>query len=384
MANTLTNLIPSAYATLDVVSRELVGLIPSVSIDARANMAALNQTVYVPATRANGAGADFTPAMSIPAAADQTIDSTPITISKVRVFPFSWTGEEQYAMNQGPGINPLYNDQIAQALRAAVNEIEADLATLQAGFSRAYGTAGTTPFNTAGDFTDASETLRIIVDNGGPQFNNSLVMDTAAGARFKGKQAAATTTLDMTLQRQGILQETTGLVLRESAQILAPAVGTASGATVNNAGYAVGATVLTLSSAGTGTILAGDVVTFAGDTNKYLVTSGDADVSNGGTITIAAPGLRVAMSAATKAITIVAQARRNMCFARSAIVLATRLPKRPPEGDLAKDIVTITDPRSGLTFNIAYYPGYGMGRYQVEIAWGKSLIKPEHTALLLG
>ena len=39
MANTLTNLIPDLYASLDVVSRELTGLIPSVTMDTSANRA---------------------------------------------------------------------------------------------------------------------------------------------------------------------------------------------------------------------------------------------------------------------------------------------------------------------------------------------------------
>jgi hypothetical protein len=80
--------------------------------------------------------------------------------------------------------------------------------------------------------------------------------------------------------------------------------GTAANATTNAAGYAVGATTLTLASAGTGTIVAGDILTFADDTNAYLVATGDTDVSNGGTIVLAAPGLRIAMSAATKTITL--------------------------------------------------------------------------------
>jgi len=172
--------------------------------------------------------------------------------------------------------------------------------------------------------------------------------------------------------------------IRESHYISSATAGTASGATVNNAGYAVGATVLTLSSAGTGTILAGDVVTFAGDTNKYVVVSGDADVSGGGSITIAEPGLRIAMSAATKAITMIATSARNMAFNRSAIVLAARLPARPVEGDMAMDVEIITDPRTGMSFEIAVYPGQRMVRYEISAAWGFKNVKPAHTALLLG
>ena len=93
---------------------------------------------------------------------------------------------------------------------------------------------------------------------------------------------------------------------------------------------------------------------------------------------------RLAYIAENTAITIVAAAARNMAFSRSAIVLATHLPERPQEGDNALDVMTITDDRSGLSFEVAIYGGYRKVRYEIALAWGVKVIKPEHTALLLG
>ena len=45
MANTLTNLIPDIYAALDVVSLELVGFVPAVTLDPQAARGAIGQTL---------------------------------------------------------------------------------------------------------------------------------------------------------------------------------------------------------------------------------------------------------------------------------------------------------------------------------------------------
>ena len=384
-ANTLTNLIPDTYRALDVVSRELTGAIPSVTRDAQADQVAQNQTLRIPVTRANTAGKDITPAMSIPAAADQTIDNATLTIQKLRAFPFSWQAEEQYAMNQGPGFLTIQQQQIAQALRAAINEVEADVCNYAyLGASRAYGTAGTTPF--ASTLGDPAQVRKILDDNGAPPTDRSLVINTAGGAALRtlAQLTKANEAADTSMLRQGTLLDIHGFQIRESAQIKIPTAGTASGATTNNAGYAVGATTLTLASAGTGTILAGDVITFAGDTNKYVVVSGSSDVSAGGTVVLAAPGLRVAMSAATKAITMVATSTRNLAFSRNAILLATRLPMAPTTGDLALMREIVTDPRTGIAFSLTVWPGYYKVNFEIGLAWGVSVIKPEHIATLLG
>lgn len=383
MANTLTNLIPSAYAALDIVSRELTGLIPAVTLDARASMAAQNQTIYVPIVPDSNALETATPAMSIPAAADQTIGSVGITISNLKVAPFSWSGEEEYSLNQGAGASSIQTNQIAQAMRRLVNAVEADLAALHTTFSRAAGAAATTPFATTTE--GAALARKILVDNGAPTSDMQLVLDTTAGAKLRTLYGVQVGRGDVPLQQQGVLINTSGLDIRESGQILTSTAGTGATVKTNTAGYAVGATTITLkSTGGTGTVVAGDVITFAGDTNQYVVTTGDSDISDGGTIVLAAPGLRKAIAASETVITIVAAAARNMAFSRSAIVLATRIPKRPAVGDLAIDVFNMTDPKSGLTFEISAYPGTRMVRYEVALAWGVKNIKPEHTALLLG
>ena len=383
MPNTLTNLIPSAYRALNVVSRELVGFIPSVQLDPSAEMLAVGQTIYIPQAPVNSAGKDITPAMAFPTAAYQTIGSKSHSLTKQRAFPFSWQNEERKAMDSGPGYLSINEQQIAQAIRACVNEMEVDIAiAAKNGASRAFGaTAGTAPV-----LADWAQAKKILDDNGAPSTDRTSVFDTTAGVAlrstsnlYKVNEAGD----GGSLLRQGLLGNLFGFNLRESAQIQSTTKGTAASATTDNAGYAVGATVLTLASAGTGTIVAGDILTFAGDTNKYVVASGDADVSNGGTITLAEPGLRVAMSAATKAITVFGTSARNTAFSRNAILLSTRLPASV-QGDLATDRQVITDPVSGISFELSMYPGDRMVHYEVAACWGVTVIKPEHLAIIVG
>lgn len=383
-ANTLTNLIPDLFTSLDVVSRELVGMIPSVTRDATADRVAVGADVYVDVAPASSA-ADIVPAITAPDTGNQTIGKVKIEITKARAVPFRWQGEDTgLVASPGPGALNIRQMQIAQAMRTLANEIENDLCDLYTTFSRSAGDSGTTPFATAGNFTDAANVAKILKDNGAPPAGNRLIIDTTAGVNMLGLQSRADISGDQTMLRQGVIHDTAGLAILESAEIQNHTAGTNSGAKTDNAGYSVGDTVLTLGSDGTGTILAGDVITLAGDTNQYVVASGDTDVSDGGTITLAEPGLRVAITTAQVVITTTATSVRNMGFAPSAIVLAQRAPLLPDGGDSADDRMTIVDPRSGLSFELSVYRQYRQVHYELASAWGVKNIKPEHTALLMG
>ena len=378
MSNTLTNLIPDLFAALDVVSREQVGLVPAVTLDAQAARAAVNQTVRSAIAPASTAS-DITPGVTPPNDGDQSIDNASITITKARRVPVRWNGEEQLGVNAGPGYLSIRGQQFAQAMRTLCNEIEADLAALYKTSSRAYGTAGTAPFGTAGDYSDAAFVRQILVDNGAPLSDLQLVLNTTAGATFRGKQSQVQMTGDQALQRQGILLDIHGIQIRESAQIKNHTKGTGASYQSNNvSGYAIGAKTIALDT-GSGTVLAGDVVTFNGNTDKHVI----ATALSGGSMAIGAPGLRAAL-ADNVAMTVGNSYAANMAFARSAIILATRAPALPEEGDSASDRMTITDPRSGLTFEVAMYKQYRQVQYEISIAWGVANVKPEHTAILLG
>jgi len=82
------------------------------------------------------------------------------------------------------------------------------------------------------------------------------------------------------------------------------------------------------------------------------------------------PGLRVAQSAATRTITVDAAASRNFAFSRDAILLGTRLPEVGPTGaDLAIMRETITDPFTGISFELSVYPGGGCGPFRPDSRW---------------
>jgi len=385
-ANTLNNLVPDIFAAVDVVSRELVGFIPAADRDSNDERAALGELIRWPKVPELPAG-DTTPAMAIPEPTDMTVGSDTMSITKSRNVPFGFTGEERKGLNNGVGALTIQGYAIAQALRTLTNEMETDLAlAARLAASRATGTAGTTPFAT--NLGDSAQVRKILDDNGAPASPRSLIVNTATGASLRtlGQLTKANEVGDAMTVRDGELINLHNFSIKESGALGSMVTkGTNNGsASTNNAGYAIGATVITLASAGTGNILAGDVITFAGDTNKYLVVSGDADVSGGGTITIAAPGLRQAIAASNTVITTGASYAPNVAFSRNALRLITRAPALPEEGDAAFDRMTVVDPRSGIAFEFAIYLGYKKVRYEVAMAWGVKATKAEHIALLLG
>jgi hypothetical protein len=379
MSNTLTGLIPTIYNAMNVVSREMVGILPAVSRDAQAQQAAVGQTVRSPVVPAMAA-ADIVPGNIAASAPAQTIDYVDIVINKQRKVPFMLTGEEERGL--GPNNQPIALQRFAQAFRTLVNEMESDLCSTYVGASRAFGVAGTTPFGTGDDLTDLSEVLRILDDNGAPKTDRHVILGSAAVAKLIGKQPSlfkVNEAGDALTRRFGILQDMFGAELHHSGQIRNHVKGTGVNY-VTSGSTAPGVRNIALVT-GTGTVLAGDVVTFAADAaNKYVVETG---VAAPGTITLNRPGARITIPTAN-AMTVGNNYTANMAFSRDAIQLAARLPAVPSGGDQADDRIAVTDPFSGVSFEVSIYRQYRQVSYEVAACWGWKVIKSEHLALMLG
>ena len=385
-ALTLTSLIPTIYNAMDIVSREQTGFIRAVGRDSGAERAAKGETIMSPVVGAMaaeelnvGAYPADTPA--------QTIGNVSMTISKTRSVPFGITGEETRGLQNAGTLGQVNRDRITQALRTLSNEIEADLAALHIAASRAHGgTATGTPFNTAADLSDFANCKRVLEENGAPASDQHMVLDSASVGRLRGKQSSLFKVNEAgsdELLRTGSMGTVQGFDLHWSPAVKTlVTVGTVS-ATVDATGYAVGDKVLTMSAAASA-LLVGDIVTFAGDANQYVIAAISGASQNAGTITIAEPGLKIAMSAATKAVTVIAATTRNMFFHRGAIQLITRAPAMPEGGDSADDVVIVTDPVSGIAFEFALYRQKRQLRYEVNLAWGVKMVAPRHSGLLIG
>ena len=382
MANTLTAILPILQDSANMVARELTGFIPASYKNVSANRAGLNQTVNYPIVPSLSAAA-VTPAATAPAGSDITQGAGSISMSNLRKVSWNWTGEEAVALSNGD-IAP-YSDMVGQtlqqAMRTLVNEIESSLwTTAYTNASRATGTAGTAPFGTANDLSDFANVQRILDDNGTPQSDRHLVIGAAAMANLRAKQSVLFKVNEAGTSeflRKGSVGEVMGLEIHNSYPVAAFTKGTGA-AYQTNGSTAVGVNTIALL-VGTGTVLAGDVVTFAADTNnKYVVKTG---IAAPGTITIGTPGARVVIATAN-AMTIGASYTPNIAFHKNALHLVMRAPDTGM--DAAEDTVEVSDAQSGLVFQLARYPQYMQSSWELRVLYGTAAVKNDFIATLMG
>jgi len=377
VANTLTAIAPTLFSAAKEVANEPFGVVGAINANFDDKAVAKGDTVLVPIAPVRTAS-DFTPAATASSGTDATATTTGVQITKSRKVDWNLTGEQLRSLQNGGTDQDWVSQLIKQGMRTLRNECEIDAAlAIKVGASRAFGTAGTTPF--ASDLSALTNARKILQDNGAPLADLQFVGDTSAGLNLRNlgviqNHYQAGTDEE---RRSGVLQRQFGFMPRESAGIGAHTKGTGASYTTSGTALPVGTTAIPLIT-GTGTVLAGDVITIAGDSNKYVVVSG---VSGPGTITIGAPGLRVAVAASATNVTVGNNYTANLAFERSACVGIMRPPLVPANPTISQ--MPVSDPL-GMTYLMLEIAQYGQISWELHLAWGFKSVNGEFSAVVLG
>jgi len=180
-------------------------------------------------------------------------------------------------------------------------------------------------------------------------------------------------------RRAGIVGRQYGFAMRQSAGIDQHVKGAGTGYDANG-GQAIGDTAIVLDGGTVNTtgIKAGDVVTFAGDTTKYVVNVGS--VATAGTITLGRPGLAATLANAAE-MTIGDSYTPNMGFDRNAVVGIMRPPLMPANPTISQMLIS---DQFGMTYLMLDIAQYGQRTWELHLAWGFKAVQPEHIAILMG
>lgn len=376
MANIFTALQPTLYSAAQEVSNEPFGVVSAISQSFDDKGVAVGDTVTVPVAPTRTA-TDFTPAMTPTAGADSTAVGVPVQITASKKVSWNITGEQRRSLQNGGNDTEWVRQMIAQGMRTLRNLAESSAVdAIKSGASRAVGTAGTNPF--ASNIDIIADVRKVLFDNGAPMADLQLCINSTAGtaARKLGIIQQAYQAGSDEERRSGDLLRQFGFAVRESAGIGTHTKGTGA-SYVTSGSTAAGVTDIALIT-GTGTVLAGDVVTFAADsTNKYVINTG---VSAPGTISLGRPGARMTIPT-SNAMTIGNSYTPNLAFERNAVVGVMRPPIIDPNPTITQTLISDS---MGMTYLLLEIAGYGMTTWELHLAFGFKVVQSEHVAIVMG
>ncbi len=387
----------SANVSIDLVRRDIMlglkevaneptGFIQSVNTSTGAEVAAIGDQIKIPSGTA-GDVEDTPVGYSTPTEGNSDVGAGTMAITTSKTVKIDWKGEHQKVVMNSGVLGTVLAQQFADAFRKLRNAIEASVyAEACAGASRAYGTAGTTPFGTNNDMSDLANLQGILDVNGTPETNRTVILSPAAKINLLSKQmnmikvneSGSAETL-----RSGIIMPTYGFNVRSSAAAVKHTkTGTGTVAINSASGYAVGAKELAVDGA-TAAPSAGDIVTIGTAADKYVVGAGSTTTK----LVLNPKGL-VNTAADDDSVGLVGDYTASVALHRNAIALAIRPPAVPEfEGqkmDTALAREYVTDPLTNITYEVAVYGGQRMLQFQISVAWGVKAVNGEFMALLLG
>jgi hypothetical protein len=312
---------------------------------------------------------------------DTGVQPTVVSIALDQWYEAAFFLSDKDMLDAMAGVIPM---QASEAVKALANNIDVALMSNYTSFWAFGGTPGTTPFATD---ANAYLTVRASLNsstNLAPKDPRSVVLDPDAEAQAVGIRAFQDTGWrgDNTGITRGEIGTKLGSTWYMDQNVPSHVAGTDNGATLAAALGVLGAKTLACDT-GSGTMVEGDIVTFADHAQTYVLTAGVADVS-GGTLEFE-PGLQTAVPDTT-AITVKGADTtyvNNLMFHRDAIALVSRpFAGADPVG--LGNFRSAVDPISGLGLRLEVSRLYKRTRFSYDVLYGHQVIRKEFGGRIAG
>jgi hypothetical protein len=374
MANTFSAYVPKIIAETNQVLRQNFGISRFVSKDFRGTSGKIGDTVTIPLpiTRST---ASVTPGAYPDSSTDATVTSRTITIDNwKRSAPIRITAKEGTESD----LSDFSKAAIQESVRAILYDINADILSNYVDIYGYAGTAATNPFaSTVNAVADLKEVLaRQLCPPGNLGLCIGYEEETKALQTDDLKKMLNAG--DANAMRRGDIGFLYGFNVFRDDQRPTHTAGTGSGYLINNGGgYAAGVSTVTVDT-GSGTIIVGDIVTFAGHTDTYTVTS----ALSGNQFSFS-PALTTAV-ADNAAVTLKATHKVNIGGDATGFGLIMRIPDMDVLGRSMGEHAAFVDPDTGIPLMISRYPVYHAEQWEVSALWGAGVADPRKLARLAG
>ena len=379
MANTITNILPKILARGLLALREQAVMPRLVNLDYSNESAQKGDTIDVPIPSSLTVS-DTVPSNVLEAPADSAPTKVQISLNNWKKVNFHLTDKQLVDIDKNEHFIPM---QMSEAVRALSNQINLTVLQEFKGVYGFVGTAGTTPFGS--NVTDATNARKVLNQQLCPRDNRRMVLDfdAEANALALAEFQRVNESGDIGVKREGEIGRKFGFDIFTDDQIVTHTAG-GSGTPLVNGALAVGDTSVAIDGmSGTSGFVVGDVVTFAGHTQTYAITVAPTASSGAQTVTVI-PAIKEIV-ADNASVTKKASHTVNLAFHRDAFALAMRPLTSETAGDAyGNNIVSMTDPVTGLSMRLEVYRQYKQVVYELDALWGVKLIRPEYAVRIAG
>ena len=395
MANVLTAIIPKVMAAALLALREN-SVMPRLVRNYSGRIATAQvkgNKIDIPKGVALTAAA-VAPSNTPPANNDITPTTTQLELDIWKKVDFHLSDQQMTQIEASDNFIPM---EVSEAGRALSNIVDISLLELYKDIYSAGGTVAITPF--ASDATawtkGAKKLLRGSLAPADGPFHIVLDADAEANALDLAAFRNANTRGSDEQMRTGKIGYVLGADWNVNQNIADHTPGTLSDGTgmlalVNDAAYTIGETTVDIDETSlSGTVVAGDIFTVAGDAQQYVVTAGATAASNAIVGMAFLPASKVAWADDAQitfdgGATGATAHSPNLAFHPDAFAFASAPIADSVIGAVPGTVQTITDPISGLSFRLQITREYMQTTWRFDVLYGVKTVRPEFASRIYG